>query len=157
MYHTYTTGRCEPEYATKGGAYGVGIPALVTGSLALLNQMSGGNGIGGILGGNNCYRDLAEKDAKIAALQTDVKLRDAQLYTDQKTSSVVEYFNGRLNCIERQLADQQTYNAVNTSTITCLKGQIAQLLGVTKTVIPNENVCPGYGPVTITPAAAAAA
>lgn len=39
------------EYASKGLANGVGIPALVLGSLGFLN--SGGlGGLGGILGGN---------------------------------------------------------------------------------------------------------
>jgi hypothetical protein len=61
---------------------------------------------------------------------------------------------GRLGTIERELCDQRTYNAVNTATIGCIQGQIATLLGLTKTVIPNGSICPGWGNVTVTPAAA---
>lgn len=41
----YEEGKHCDKYASKGGAYGVGIPALVLGGLALANQMFGGNGI----------------------------------------------------------------------------------------------------------------
>ena len=40
-----------------------------------------------------------------------------------------------------------------TGTINCMQGQIAQLQGLTKLVVPNTSVCPGWGNVTITPAA----
>jgi hypothetical protein len=62
----------------------------------------------------------------------------------------------RLGVIERELCDQRTYNAVNTTTIGCIQGQIATLMGLTKTVIPNGSICPGWGNVTVTPAAAPA-
>jgi hypothetical protein len=35
-----------------------------------------------------------------------------------------------------------------------MTAQIAQLYGLTKLVIPNGSVCPGWGNVTVTPAAA---
>ena len=35
--------------------------------------------------------------------------------------------------------------------INCMQGQIAQLFGLTKLVVPNTSVCPGWGNVTITP------
>jgi hypothetical protein len=41
----YEEGKHCDKYASKGGAYGVGIPALVLGGLAFANQMFGGNGI----------------------------------------------------------------------------------------------------------------
>jgi hypothetical protein len=49
---------------------------------------------------------------------------------------------------------QATYNAANTAAIGCMQNQIAQLFGITKLVVPNTSVCPGWGNVTITPAAA---
>ena len=36
-----------------------------------------------------------------------------------------------------------------------MKQQIDQLFGLTRLVVPNGSVCPGWGNVTITPAAAA--
>jgi hypothetical protein len=46
------------------------------------------------------------------------------------------------------------YNATLNSTFSGISGQIAQLYGLTKLVIPNGSVCPGWGDVTvsITPA-----
>jgi hypothetical protein len=32
-----------------------------------------------------------------------------------------------------------------------MQGQIGQLFGLTKLVVPNNSVCPGWGNVTITP------
>ena len=50
--------------------------------------------------------------------------------------------------------NQAVYNGTNTATISCIQSQIAQLQGLTKLVVPNTSVCPGWGNVTITPAAA---
>ena len=41
-------------------------------------------------------------------------------------------------------------NGTNTAAIGCIQGQIAQLMGLTKLVVPNTSVCPGWGNVTIT-------
>jgi hypothetical protein len=43
------------------------------------------------------------------------------------------------------------YNATQTGAIACIQGQIAQLQGLTKLVVPNTSVCPGWGGITITP------
>ena len=94
----------------------------------------------------------AEKDARIAELETEVKLRDANTYTLGEVGKLRDYMENRLGAIEHELCDQRTYNAVNTATIGCIQGQVATLLALTKTVIPNTSVCPGWGNVTVTPA-----
>ena len=53
-------------------------------------------------------------------------------------------------------ASQLAYNGTNSATIACMQGQIAQLQSMTKTVIPNSSVCPGWGAVNIVPAALSA-
>ena len=53
-------------------------------------------------------------------------------------------------------ASQLAYNGTNSATIACMQGQIAQLQSMTKTVIPNSSVCPGWGVVNIVPAALSA-
>lgn len=101
--------------------------------------------------------NLAKKDAEIAQLKADK-------YTDEKMVEVTKYVDGKIEALagevrknkEEQAAinlQQATYNGVNTATIQCMQGQIAQLLGLTKLVVPNTSVCPGWGNVTITPAA----
>lgn len=148
----------ENKYASKGVA-GAGLGLGIAGTaLGLLNNGGGLN----ILGGGNCNHPAytrydAEKDARIAELETEVKLRDANTYTLGEVGKLRDYMEGRLGAIEREICDQRTYNAVNTATIGCIQGQIATLLGLTKTVIPNGSICPGWGNVTVTPAAEPAA
>ena len=148
----------ENKYASKGVA-GAGLGLGIAGTaLGLLNNGGGLN----ILGGGNCNHPAytrydAEKDARIAQLETEVKLRDANTYTLGEVGKLRDYMEGRLGAIEHELCDQRTYNAVNTATLSCIQGQIATLLGLTKTIIPNGSICPGWGNVNVNPAAAPAA
>lgn len=69
------------EFASKGLANGVGIPALVLGSLGFLQSGGLGGGLGGILGGGSTQaammanalgqNAMAEKDATIARLMSE--------------------------------------------------------------------------------------
>lgn len=116
-------------------------------------------------GGKNCNcsedhtinRYEASQSARIAELETEVKLRDANTYTDGKLLETYRYVDGRLRDIEQQLCEQRVYNATNTAAIGCIQGQIAQLQSLTKLIVPNSSVCPGWGEVTVAPKAAAAA
>ena len=106
----------------------------------------------------NMLMALGNKDSEIALLKADK-------YTDQKISDVYVTLNGQINELAREVRynkdcqesvnrEQAVYNGVNTATLQCLQGQVAQLFGLTKLVVPNGSVCPGWGNVTITPAAA---
>jgi hypothetical protein len=147
----------ENKYASKGVA-GTGLGLGIAGTA--LGVMAGGlNGTGGLFGnGNNAYnRAEAEKDARIAALETEVKLRDSNIYTDSKILELYKYVDGKFAAVEGELCQQRVYNATNTAAIGCIQGQIAQLMSLTKLVIPNTSVCPGWGNVTVTPATATTA
>lgn len=146
----------ENKYASKGVA-GTGLGLGIAGTA--LGLMAGGlNGNGGILfGGNNACaysRNEAEKDARIAALETEVKLRDSNIYTDGKILELYKYVDGKFAAVEGELCAQRVYNATNTAAINCINGQIAQLMSLTKLVIPNGSICPGWGNVTVAPATA---
>lgn len=141
------------EFASKGVA-GTGLGLGIAGTaLGLLNG-NGGNGIlGGLFGGNNgCSEDHminryeAAQSARIAELETEVKLRDSNIYTDGKILELYKYVDGKLDCVERELCDQRVYNATNTATISCVQGQIAQLAALTKVIIPAGNICPAPMP-----------
>lgn len=92
----------------------------------------------------------ASQAARIAELETEVKLRDANTYTDGKMLEMYQYIDGRLRGVEGQIAQQAVYNATNTAALNCMQGQIAQLQSLTKMVIPNSSVCPGWGAATVT-------
>lgn len=52
-------------------------------------------------------RFTLEQEAKIAELQTQVALRDANTFTDQKQLEMYKYVDGRLNAIEKQICMQE--------------------------------------------------
>lgn len=144
------------EFASKGVA-GSGLGLGIAGTaLGLLN-----GGLGNILGTgyNNCgcsenmmiNRYELNQESKIAKLETEVALRDANIFTDQKIADVYERLDAKIRNVEAGLNAQAVYNATNTATINCIQGQVAQLFSLTKLVVPNTSVCPGWGNVTITP------
>lgn len=151
----------ENKYASKGVAgtgLGLGIAGTALGLLA-------GNGGLSLFNGGNCAcesdhyvnRYEAGQAARIAELETEVKLRDANTYTDSKILALYQYVDGKVSGIEAQICQQNVYNATNTAAIACIQGQIAQLQGLTKVVIPNGSICPGWGDVTVAPATTPAA
>lgn len=119
-------------YASKGVANAgstTGIIGTTLGGLATLIN-------GGTLFGNNARtagvpavnsddeyvnRYEAKQSARIAELETEIKLRDANTYTDGKMLEMYQYVDGRLRNVE---------------------GQIAQLQSLTKMVIPKSSICP---------------
>jgi hypothetical protein len=141
----------ENKYASKGVA-GTGLGLGIAGTA--LGLMAGGN-FPGIFGGNNCNenhvvnRYEASQAARIAELETEVKLRDANTYTDGKILEVYRYFDGKLEGVNAAICQQNVYNATNTAALNCIQGQVAQLMSLTKVVVPNSSVCPGWGDVTV--------
>ena len=156
----------EYDVASSGvGGAGLGLGIAGT-ALGLLN--GNGNGLlGGLFGGNRCacgspqdmpvtryeatmMQELSAKDGKIALLESNI-------YTDQKIADVYERLNVKI-AANKEAQDavnmqQAVYNGANTAALNCLQGQVAQLYSLTKLVVPNTSVCPGWGNVTITPAA----
>lgn len=160
------------EFASKG----VGNAALTTGIIGTAGTALSGV-LGNIFGGGqnwacgdnmavNRYelslnQEIASKDARIGLLES-------QVYTDQKLVEVVKDYTGQIKELEKEVrankdaqcainAQQAVYNGTANATLACMQGQIAQLFGLTQLKIGNDSVCPGWGTVTITPAAAPAA
>lgn len=147
------------EFASKGVA-GAGLGLGIAGTA--LGLLSGGAGLltgmenmAGCCNGANAYvnryemtmaQESAAKDGKIALLESE-------RYTDQKLTEVYKDLNGQINNLQQQVSQQAVYNATVNGTISCIQSQIAQLQSLTKVVVPNTSVCPGWGNVTITPAA----
>ena len=151
--HEYNvTGQGQGNFNTVGAAGGVGWIA---------EKLFGGN----FFGGNNCapcsenmpvnryelsmMQALASKDARIGLLESNI-------YTDQKIADVYERLNIKINA-NKDAQDainlqQAVYNGTNTATLNCMQSQIAQLMSLTRLIIPNGSVCPGWGNVTVTPA-----
>lgn len=147
------------EYASRG----VGNTALGL-SIGALGVEALNGGLNGILGGrmgcgsaynnggcsenNLVNRYEADQNSTISRLQTEIMLRDANFYSLSEMGKLRDYVDGRLNTIEKACCDQQVFNATTISTLTCVQGQVAQLMGLTKLVVPNSSICPGWTTTT---------
>ena len=151
------------EYASKGVA-GSGLGLGIAGTaLALLGNNGGLNLFGNNRCGYNCQEQFVtrkefELGQQLAAKDSEIGLLRADKYTDQKIVETYQNLQAQINALkESQYAvnlQQATLNATQTATIACMQQQIAQLQSLTKMVVPNTSVCPGWGNVTITPSAA---
>lgn len=104
-------------YASRG----VGNAGLTTGIIGTaLGVLNGAGGVGGLLGGLGAngisipaVQELQAKDMEIARLNTDIKLRDANLYSDSKSLELYRYVDGRFREFEAALANQAVVNQAN--------------------------------------------
>lgn len=82
---------------------------------------------------------IAAKDSQIAELKMNSLM-------DSKVLDLYKYVEGKFHEQDRKFADQGIWNATQTGTIGSIGGQIHDLehaiYGLTKRVIPAENVCP---------------
>ena len=127
----------ENRYASRG----VANAGLTTGIIGTALGMLNGNGLGGILGGNNnnCLEQIMARDSEIAELK-------AEKYSDKVGLELYRYVDGRFREFEGRFEQQVAYNATNTATIGCLTNQLNALQavfnGLTKVVIPTTSICP---------------
>lgn len=135
------------EYASKG----VGTAGLTTGIIgtvgtAIATGLLGGNGLGGLFGGNqnpaaNPVYMLSLKDNEIALLK-------AQQYSDSKFIALSERV---ANLEARVLADEKTDPLRDQ----ILGDRIAGLASIVNRIavpfVPNYALAPGYGPAMVAP------
>ena len=160
----------EKSYASKGvagTALGLGIGGL---SLAVLN-----GGLGNILGNGNmngggavCSEDRyvnryeAQQNAKIAALETEVKFRDSQIFTDGKLNEFRNYVDGRFAIVNDKINDLTCGQAVINQKVTDNLAFIDSKIDSTakeiycyvnatfvpgKLVMPLDSICPKAMPL----------
>ena len=134
------------EFASRGVA-GSGLGLGIAGTA--LGVLNGGLGnILGGLGGCNCAENMAVTryelglQNQIASKDGHIALLESNIYTDQKLNDLRNYIDAKVGVVEGAVNAQAVYNATNTATISCIQGQIAQLQGLTKVVIPITSVCP---------------
>ena len=138
----------ENKYASKGVA-GAGLGLGIAGTA--LGLLSGGLNGTGLFGANpamvcsensmvNRY-ELGQAN-RIAELETEVKLRDANVYTMTEMGKLRDYVDNKFNGVNAQLCQQAVVNAQVTANLACLTNTVNTLSGLTKTVIPITSVCP---------------
>ena len=122
-------------------------------SLGVLNSGMLGNLFGGNCAcgdGATVSRYEAAQSAKIADLETEVKLRDANFYTLSEMSKLREYVDRRFDGVNASINAQAVINAQVTANLSCMQGNIATLMGLVKTVVPIDSICPTPAVATTT-------
>ena len=139
--------------ATLNGAKNAsntGTIEMVLSMIMMLMAQSGGHNFGrGNCGGCSENTPVSRFDLgqseKITALESENALLKANIYADQKLSEVYEKLSGRISAVEKAQNEvnmaQAVYNGTNNATLSCVKGQIADLQALTERVVPRRRVC----------------
>lgn len=134
--------------ASQGvGGAGLGLGIAGT-ALGIMN-----GGLSNIFGGNqaNC-----NDTRTISALESKIAKLEAEKYTDSVGTGVYAELNKKYNELAQFIAqldkEKAVAEAVNAERLNCLTNRVFALESLTKIVVPNSSVCPGWGNVTITPA-----
>ncbi len=141
---------------TQDGTYNVGSQGVAGAGLGLgiagtaLGLLSG-NGLNGLFGGSNC-----NDTRTISALESKIAKLESEKYTDSVGTGVYAEINKKYTELAQFIAqlDKQNavFEAVNAERINCLSNRVSTLEALTKVVVPNSSVCPGWGNITVTPA-----
>ena len=136
----------EVQYASNGKANAALTTGIIGTSLGAIASMGGLAGLLGIAPQTSdpnekpvtryemsLIRDTIAKDSEIAALK-------GQLYTDNKVAG-----------LQAEISAQAVWNATQEGVVRMQAAQLAQLYSMTKLVIPNGNVAPGWGPAYVVP------
>lgn len=154
-------------YASKGMA-GAGLGLGIAGTaLGLLN-----GGLGNLWGGAAPMAQMAcsentgvnrfelEQERTISNKDMEIAYWRGQDETSRKITDAYAKLESRINGVAAEVRankdeqaginlQQAVYNGTNTAALSCLQSQVAQLQGMTKMVIPNSSVCPGWGTATV--------
>ena len=142
------------EYASKGIANAGLTTGIIGTALSGLLALGGNN----ILGGRMAAIGAADGEHLVSRYELQLTQENAvlkaQADVDKKLVEVYNSINDKANSIRESLnafeKEQLVYNGVNTATIGCIQNQVNALMGMTKLVIPNSSVCPGWGNATVT-------
>lgn len=163
------------DYVAKQGTTALGIIGTALGGIAtvgpaLVDALGGANArnaqtdvagmatgaaLAAALGAGNRNGDSNDRPVsryELSLVQENAFLK-AQADVDKKLVDVYNSVNNQVGALKDRLNDfekqQLVYNGVNNAAVGVLQSQVAALMGLTKTVIPNGNVCPGWGDVKV--------
>lgn len=136
------------EYASKGvGNSGLTLGIIGT-ALGALSTLGGG---AAMLTGNGVGRSQDPGDKPVTryemGLFQQINAKDIEI-SELKSN---RYTDAVANGLQQQISGQLAWNATQNATMGALQGQISQLQSMTRIVVPNENVSPGWGRAAVMP------
>lgn len=151
------------EYNVTGSGQGAYNTVGASAGIASFFGLNAGNLLGGLGRNGGAVEVITSDDKPIsryeAKMMQDMSAKDAeigllksQVYVDQKITDTVKYLQGEIGGVSDKLEafkteqiginrEQAVYNGVNTATISCIKGQVAELASLSELVVPQRRVC----------------
>lgn len=143
------------EYASKS----VGTAGLTTGIIGTALGAASSGLLSGVFNGRTTNsedyvsRETFELAMKLASSESSNALLSAELNTEKKMVEVFNALNDKINnAVSNQAAvnsAQAVTNCATTSALAVAQNNITQLMSLTKVVIPNANINPGWGDATV--------
>lgn len=162
------------EFASRGvgntglglGIAGTALGLLNNGGLNLFGGRTTANEVASVVDtAHNMCKDYVTKDEfklqqEISAKDMRIAVLESENFTNSKIADVYERLKADLNSSEKAQAawnaSQSVANAQMAAAIATNTNSIASLQSccdkITKLVVPNTAICPGWGDVTIKPA-----
>ena len=129
------------QYASNGkGNLGVTLGAIGTG----LGAVAGAGGLAELLGLRRGDNSGDPGDRPVTRYEMGLIQENTLLKANQ-------YSDTRANGLQAQIGQQSVWNATQEGLLRSQQEQIAQLYSLTKLVVPNDSVMPGWGGVSIKP------
>lgn len=164
------------EYASKGmagTALGLGIgSAVLSVANGGLGNLFGGWGanpaaVAAMAAGAACSENTGvnryelDQQQTIANQSMEIAYWRGQDETNRKITDSYARMESRYNDLAAEVRankaeqdavnlQQAVYNGTNTAAVGCIQNQVSQLLSLTKLVVPNGSVSPGWGNATVT-------
>lgn len=136
------------EYASKAVANAGLATGIVGASLGAINSAGGLAGLFGVRP-NQPPQDPGDRPVtryemglyqEINAEKIENAQLKGQIYADKGDAA-----------LQQQIGAQAVWNATQMGVIQCIQNQVSQLYSMTKLSIPNANINPGWGGVTVEP------
>ena len=129
----------EVQYASNGkGNLGVTLGAIGTG----LGAMAGAGGLAGLLG---MQRESDPENRPVTRYEMGLISENTLLKANQ-------YADAKASGLQALIGQQSVWNATQEGLLRDQQRQLTELYTLTKLVVPNDNVMPGWGAVSIKPA-----
>ena len=125
----------EVQYASNGkGNLAVTLGAIGTG----LGALSGAGGLSGLFG----QRDVDPESRPVSRYEMGLISENTLLKANQ-------YADAKAQGLQTLIGNQAVWNATEEGLIRAQQQQITQLMSLTKMVVPNANIDPGWGSVSV--------
>jgi hypothetical protein len=137
------------EYASNGKANAALTTGIIGTSLGAIANAGGIMALLGVQPGGNKSTDPGDKPVTRYEMELHKQITERDIRIAALEGN--KYTDGKIAEVRAVQAEQAVHNATVGGAVATIKGQVDALLGMTRMVIPNYNVSPGWGPSFVAP------